>query len=102
MAPKELETTCSLCHRKPTQAFAAEVALEESRAALRRLDEAVRKSPKGAKGLETARAAGKKAKDMRAAAVVDWHTFEMEKVVAQGKEAARVAGEALADLKASK
>jgi hypothetical protein len=100
MAPKELETTCSLCHRKPTQAFAAEMALEESRAALRRLDEAIKRA-KG-KDLEKARAAAKKARDLRSTAVVDWHTFEMGKVVSGGKESAREATEALADLKASK
>src|ERR1019366_718034 len=61
MKPKELEVTCVLCHRKPTQAFAAEVALEESRAALRQLDEAVKKSAKGAKGLETAKLAASRA-----------------------------------------
>jgi len=102
MAPKDLEQTCALCHRKPTQAFAAEVALEESRAALRRLDEAVKKAPKGAKGLDAAKLAGEKARARRETAVIAWHTFETEQVVTTAKESSRLATDALADLKAAK
>ncbi len=102
MAPKELETTCSLCHRKPMQGFAAEVALEESRAALRRLDEAVKGSAKGAKGLDAAKLAAATARARRESAVIEWHTFEMGHVVTAAKESSRLAADALSDLKAAK
>jgi formate-dependent nitrite reductase cytochrome c552 subunit len=102
MAPKDLETTCALCHRKPTRAFAAELALEESRAALRRLDAAIKKAGKGSKGLDAAKLAAEKARAQRESAVVQWHTFEMEPVEKTAKDSARLAEETLADLKAGK
>ncbi len=98
IGPREMEMTCNLCHHKPRQAYAARLAVEEAREALRDLDQAA----------EQARSSGKTAVDKRDyiplhdrfhAVLVAWHTFDAKKVLAQAKDIAREASAMSTDLK---
>ena len=98
IGPREMENTCNLCHHEPRQAYSARLAVEEARAALRDLDKAA----------EQALSSGKTAVDKRAyiplhdrfhAALVGWHTFDVEKVLAQAKDIAREASALSTELK---
>lgn len=95
LAPRDLEMTCTLCHRRPTQAYATLMALNNARASLDKL--------KGA--LQTGRADQgtalpqeveyQEALKLYGGALTDWHTFKMEAVLRAAQEVTRRATNAL-------
>ena len=100
MTARELETTCTLCHRRPTLAFAAMLMLDGAKTGLRRLKSALREGR--AKGAEFAQ----QEKDCSAAAEIyqaslrDWHSFLMDKVVDGARKATQLTNKALREIDA--
>lgn len=98
LAPRELELTCTLCHRKPTRAYATLLSLGTASRALQKLDLEVARAAK--LGVDTApqESAQAKARSVYQGAVIDWHTFRMDEVLKSSQEAARQAAVATREL----
>lgn len=75
LTPKQLETTCSLCHRKPMGARPALMALNNASAAVERLGAQVLRS--SADSPETKETHAQLARE-RAELLRDWHTFALK------------------------
>lgn len=93
--PRYMEMTCTLCHRTPTQAYSARMAVEDARAALRGYESA-------AATAEDAGAARRQELALRGrlkALLVEWHGFDAAKVRAGAIELARDAAAARGALK---
>lgn len=99
LAPRELELTCTLCHRRPTRAYATLMSLGHAARSLEKLKAAVERS-KG-QGLDPAaqERALAAAGELQAGAVVDWHTFDMPGVLKTSREVSRQTLNALHELK---
>lgn len=98
LAPRELERTCTLCHRKPTRAYATLLSLNTSARAIKRLEAELQRAAKA--GLETKPQEGARARAKAGyrGALVDWHTFRMDSVLKASQEAAREANVAVREL----
>ena len=99
LEPKTMEMTCTLCHRRPTQAYAARLSLNQSADQLRRLARAVERGRTA--GVDVAPQARELA-DLtarQAGAVVDWHTFAMADVLSATQAVSRRAAMAVNELK---
>ncbi|MBI4422840.1 MAG: hypothetical protein HY554_03900 [Elusimicrobia bacterium] len=98
LAPRELELTCNLCHRRPTKAFATLLSLNTASAALARLDKTLGQAR--AKGVDVGpqESSQAKAASLYRGALVDWHTFKMDEVLKASQEAARAANVAAREL----
>ena len=98
--PRDMEQTCRLCHRKPTQAYAARLSVEEARAALRLLDGEISEAKAGGK-META-GAEKSYRDLAErtrAALVEWHSFKTADVFQKARAVAQEASAAYTKLR---
>lgn len=100
LAPREMEMTCTLCHRKPTQAYAARMGLEDSGSVLRSLERAVHRAKNAGLSFEQQERAYEDAYKLQSAAEVDWHSFDMVKVLAETRDVQMRAGTALRELNA--
>lgn len=98
LAAKDLEMTCTLCHRRPTQAYATKLMLDNAKASLRRLDAAL-KDAKG-KNLEVAQQDKeyREALDVDRRALEDWHTFQMERVLASARDVVSRVNKAVSEI----
>ena len=97
--PQTMAMTCTLCHRRPTQAFGALLSLNHAAGSTRRLKRAV--AAARAKGVEASAQERELASVTRLveASLVHWHTFRMPEVLSSSQEAARRAITALNELK---
>lgn len=95
MAPRELEMTCTLCHRRPTQAYATLMSLNNASSSLARLKEELQ----GDKSSQHQIKVYKEALDLYNSAVVDWHTFKMKSVLQNAQEVTRRTNGAINELK---
>lgn len=97
---KSMQTTCSLCHHQPTKAYQARVAIEEAQGTLRRLDAEIQSA--ATSGL-TDPSSQKKTYQLLAdrlhQAKVDWHAFQVEKLLAQVEDISRRAEAAFTELR---
>jgi hypothetical protein len=82
--PRDMELTCTLCHRLPTRACDARQAVEDARLALKDLEAAGAKT-----GLSDLRARLR-------ALLVDWHGFQAERVLDEAQALKRDADAARA------
>lgn len=100
LGPREMETTCALCHRQPTQAFTARLELDSAGAMVRGLASALKKA-RGAVAvdLEPQEKAYRKIVELQRAAAVQWHTFKMTDVLAADREVKRRVTALLGELK---
>ena len=98
MAARDLETTCALCHRRPTLAFAAVLMLDGAKTGLRRLKSAL--SAGRAKGSDVAQQQKEyeQALEINRAALKDWHSFLMDKVLGGARRAIQLTDKALGEL----
>lgn len=100
ISARDMEQTCRLCHRRPTQAYAARLAVDEARAALRRLEAEIAAVKAG--GKEDAATAGKvhSALTKRARALlVQWHSFDAADVFLLARGIAGEASSAYVELR---
>lgn len=98
LEPRQLETLCTVCHRRPTLAYATLMSLNNARGSLGRLEAAVGVAPSSkvdaaAQGAELAKAHA----DYRRA-VEAWHTFKMDDVIKRSQEVTRRCATALNEL----
>lgn len=98
MSPRDLEMTCTLCHRRPTRAYATLLALNNAASSLDRLRKALASAERPGLDVSSQRASYEKAKEIHARALVDWHTFRMEEVLSASQETTRRATEALNEI----
>lgn len=90
IAPRDMEMTCTLCHRDPTKAYGARMALDSAGVMVKRLEAAAAKAKGAAGGADLA-----EARKLLAAARVQWHTFDMAKVIETTAAAKRRASDGL-------
>lgn len=100
LGPREMETTCALCHRQPTQAFAARRELDSAGAMVRGLASALKKArDAGAVDLAPQETGYREIVDLQRAASVQWHTFKMQEVISAEREVKRRVTALLGELK---
>ena len=99
LAPRDMELSCSLCHKKPTQAVGTLLALNNAANSVARLDKAL-EEVRG-KHVEASRQEQEykelQALEMRARE--DWHTFNMKQVLATSQDITKRANVAMNELK---
>jgi len=98
LAPRDLDQSCRLCHKQPTQAFAAILALNNATYAVTRLEKALadaRLRHIDAKAQEDAYQDLKK-QDMHAREY--WHTFKMQEVLNASQEITKRVNTAINEL----
>ncbi|MBI5201608.1 MAG: hypothetical protein HY925_08500 [Elusimicrobia bacterium] len=98
LAPRELEMTCTLCHRKPTRAYVTLLSLNTAEQALRRLETGVERASRVGVDVKAQETALSHAKSLYYSAGVEWHTFKMDAVLKASQEAARQANTAASEL----
>ncbi|MDE2038622.1 MAG: hypothetical protein KGO96_03790 [Elusimicrobia bacterium] len=98
LGPREMETTCTLCHRQPTHAYAARLELRQSEAMTRSLEAALRRAS-GASDLSAQRKEYEAIVDLQRSAMVQWHTFQMDRVLASAKQVERRVTTVLGELR---
>lgn len=98
LSPQELERTCTLCHRRPTLAYATLLSLNNAGSALKRLSAALAQAK--ARGVDAARQEQEHhaAAQIHARALEDWHTFKMPAVLSQSQEVTKRAVDAANEL----
>ncbi len=100
LGPKELEITCALCHRQPTQAFAARLELDSAGAMVRGLAAALRKARDvGVADLAPQETAYREIVERQRATAILWHTFKMPDVIKADREVKRRVTDVLGELK---
>jgi hypothetical protein len=100
LGPRDLEHTCSLCHRQPTHAFTARLELDSAGAMVRGLASALKKArDAGAVDLAPQEKAYREIVELQRAAVIQWHTFKMADVLTAEREVKGRVTEALGELK---
>jgi hypothetical protein len=100
LEPREMEMTCTLCHRRPTQAYLARMGLADSQTALIRLEKALRRAKAAGIPTESQDRAFVELYKLQRTAQVDWHTFDMPKVLAAEQDIKARAKAAIGELSA--
>lgn len=100
LGPRELEHTCALCHRQPTQAFAARLELDSADAMVRGAAAALKKARSGgAQDLAPQEKSYREIVDLQRSTAIQWHTFKMADVLAGDAEVKRRVTALLGELK---
>lgn len=90
LGPRELEHTCMLCHRQPTQAFAARMQLDVTASMVAGLAAELRRAKAaGAMDLPSQEKAYREIVALQREAAVTWHTFKLADVIADDREIKR-------------
>jgi hypothetical protein len=98
--PESMQMTCSLCHHQPGTAYEARATIAAAQDSLRRLNGEIRSARSSgltdpAEQEKTYRALV----DRLHQAKVDWHSFQVERVLAQAKDVSQKANAAFTELK---
>jgi hypothetical protein len=96
--PKTMEMTCTLCHRRPTRAYAARLSLIHAGDQLQRLRRAVDLGTRA--GIDVSAQARELVEltALQGRAVVNWHTFSMDQVLDETQAVSRRAATATNEL----
>jgi formate-dependent nitrite reductase cytochrome c552 subunit len=99
LAPMNLDESCSLCHKQPTQAFATILALNNAAGAVRRLGNALQEAR--AKGIEanSQEQVFQDVKNLDRRTREDWHTFKMPAILAASQDITKRVNVAINELK---
>jgi formate-dependent nitrite reductase cytochrome c552 subunit len=99
LSPRDLDQSCSLCHKQPTQAFGTMMALNNAAHSATRLEKAL-KEARG-KGIQTAsqEQVYQDVKNLDARAREDWHTFKMPQVLDVSQEITKRVNAAINELR---
>lgn len=85
MTPREMESICTLCHRRPTQAYAALLTLQSSQKLLGQVEERVKAMQSQKIDVAGQTADLDRARQSYRDALVTWHSFDMTKVSEQAQ-----------------
>lgn len=99
LAPRELEMTCTLCHRRPTQAYATLIALNNAGSSIGRFQAALEAVQSSQLDVAQQKTEFQETKKLHQQMLADWHTFKMEEVLKKTQEITRRAANALNELK---
>lgn len=86
MTGREMERTCTLCHRRPTQAYLARMRLDDSGATVEKLRVALRAAQDAGASRPDQESAVQELEKLQRAAVMDWHSFDMSKVLSESTD----------------
>ena len=86
MTPRELESVCTLCHRRPTKAYAALLSLQSSRKAIDQLRNHIQEAKIKKVETEAQSTTLIQSEKNYQEALKIWHTFNMEKVLEVAQE----------------
>jgi hypothetical protein len=98
MSPQEMERTCTLCHRRPTLAYATLLSLNNASAGLKRLAAAITEARAQGVAAEPQEKERRDAAEIHARSLEDWHTFKMSAVLSQSQEVTKRAANAANEL----
>lgn len=98
LGPRDLERTCTLCHRRPTQAYATLLSLTSVSAALKRLESSLAEAKAAKVDAAPQQAAYDEALRDYRKALEAWHTFDMKTVLQTSRELTKRARVALNEL----
>ena len=98
LAPRELEMTCTLCHRRPTQAYATLMALNNAGLSLKRLEDSLAGARSAKLEVAQQEREHQKAQGLYRKALTDWHTFKMRSVLKAAQEVTRACATAANEL----
>ncbi|MBI4051977.1 MAG: hypothetical protein HY400_05685 [Elusimicrobia bacterium] len=89
LAPRELEMTCTVCHRRPTQAYATLMALNNAGETFKRLEKTLQESHGQKADISRQGQDYQKIMGMYRHTLEDWHTFKMMEVLKAAQEVTR-------------
>jgi formate-dependent nitrite reductase cytochrome c552 subunit len=95
LAPRDLEVSCNLCHKKPTQASATMMALANAGSSLEKLKKALDDARARHVDVSSQEKAYADAKSLHQRALEDWHTFKVAEVLAASQDITKRATTAL-------
>jgi hypothetical protein len=98
LAPRDLEATCTLCHKRPTQAYATLIALNGLKSSLRNLDEAVKKARAANIDVTAQQQEYDACLKKHQSVLEEWHTFDMPRVLKDVQELTRRARTAYSEV----
>lgn len=98
LQPREMEMTCTLCHRKPTQAYATMLSLGGTSSQMKKLKAAVEEAKAGKMDVREQEKEVRQVLDLYEKALVDFHTFKMPEVLRSSQEINRRAVNLLNEL----
>lgn len=99
MSPREMETVCTLCHRRPTQAYAGLLTLQTADKLLKQLKGQLDLFAKQKTDVSAQTATYNQSKESYRQALQVWHTFDMAKVISQSQTINKNLRNALHELK---
>ncbi len=95
LAPRDLELTCNLCHKKPTQASATMLALANAGTSLERLRKALDEASGRELDLSSQEKTYAELTILHQRALEDWHTFKMKDVLKTSQDITKRANTAI-------
>jgi len=98
LSPQDMERTCTLCHRRPTLAYATLLSLNNAGGALKRLAAAIAEARDHGVAAEPQERERRAAVEIHARSLEDWHTFKMSSVLSQSQEVTKRAANAANEL----
>lgn len=98
LSPRDIEMGCTLCHRKPTNAYVTLIALGNASTALKQLVEALHRGDEWKLDVAAQRKEYQAAAALHRRALESWHTFDMPKVLEIAQEVTRRAKAALNEI----
>jgi len=95
LSPRDLETSCSLCHQKPTQAAATMLSLQQAASSVKRLEVALAQAKNRHVSVAPQEQTYRELALLEEHARQDWHTFKMADVLKTSHEIAQRATNAV-------
>ena len=99
LAPRDLELTCNLCHRKPTQASATMMAMGNAGTSLDRLKKMLDEARARHVDIASQEKAYTEAMALYHRALEDWHTFKMIEVLKTSQDITKRANTAMNEVR---
>lgn len=99
LASRDLEASCNLCHKQPTQAFATMMSLNNASISVTRLAKALDEARAKHVNIASQEQAYQEIKDLDLHAREDWHTFKMPQVLKTSQEITKRVNTAINELK---
>jgi len=86
MSPRELESVCTLCHRRPTQAYASLLTLQSTRKSMDQLHKDIKAAKEENLDVKSQSDMLLQAEKSYQDILKEWHAFDMKKVLTMAQE----------------